>query len=153
GLYRYFRNRDALLTELVVDAYGDLCATVANAGDLPGFARRLRAWALAQPHRYRLLFAAPPSGQGELPDEIVRASHDLMHALVAVLATPGPPPEPRLDQQLERWAQSRDGAIAPAVALRAIQVWSRLHGFVSLEIEGNFASMELDPELLFAAEL
>ncbi len=32
---------------------------------------------------------------------------------------------------------------------RAVTLWSRLHGHVSLEIEGNFASMRLDPERLF----
>jgi hypothetical protein len=31
--------------------------------------------------------------------------------------------------------------------------WSWLHGLVSLEIEGNYASMGLDPELLFDFEV
>ncbi len=31
--------------------------------------------------------------------------------------------------------------------------WARLHGHVALEIGGNFASMGLDPEALFEAEL
>jgi len=31
-------------------------------------------------------------------------------------------------------------------------MWTRLHGFVSLEIGGNFASMGLDADGLFAAE-
>ena len=36
---------------------------------------------------------------------------------------------------------------------RAVTLWSRVHGHVSLEIEGNFASMRLDPERLFAAAI
>jgi hypothetical protein len=36
---------------------------------------------------------------------------------------------------------------------RAVTMWSRMHGHVSLEIEGNFASMGLDADKLFAAEL
>ena len=32
---------------------------------------------------------------------------------------------------------------------RAVTAWSRMHGHVSLEIEGNFASMGLDPEALY----
>ena len=36
---------------------------------------------------------------------------------------------------------------------RAIVVWSRLHGLVSLEIEGNFASMGVDAELLLDEEI
>jgi Tetracyclin repressor-like, C-terminal domain len=35
----------------------------------------------------------------------------------------------------------------------AFQVWARLHGFVSLELGGNFVSMRLDPDKLFRAEL
>ena len=32
-------------------------------------------------------------------------------------------------------------------------VWSRIHGHVALEIGGNFASMGLDPDALFEAEV
>jgi WHG domain-containing protein len=34
-----------------------------------------------------------------------------------------------------------------------VTLWSRLHGHVSLEIEGNFASMGLDPEKALARTL
>ena len=47
---------------------------------------------------------------------------------------PGPEPDPALARQLAVWS----GASDPAVALHAVTAWSRLHGFVSLEIEGNF---------------
>jgi len=43
--------------------------------------------------------------------------------------------------------------VGPALGLRGIITWSRLHGQISLEIEGNFASMGLDPELLFDTEV
>ncbi|GAA2113778.1 hypothetical protein GCM10009780_70780 [Actinomadura alba] len=59
-----------------------------------------------------------------------------------------------LDDQLGEWARDRRMVGGgPAVALRAVGVWTRLHGFVSLEIEGNFASMGLDPELLYDIEV
>jgi len=41
----------------------------------------------------------------------------------------------------------------PATALRAVLTWSRLHGFVSLEIAGNYASMAIDPDQLFEIQL
>ncbi|WP_392971850.1 TetR/AcrR family transcriptional regulator [Streptomyces sp. LN245] len=40
ALYRYFANRDSLLTDLVVDAYGDLASTLARAAAEAG--RRTR---------------------------------------------------------------------------------------------------------------
>jgi len=37
--------------------------------------------------------------------------------------------------------------------IRAFTLWSRMHGHLSLDIEGNFASMGLDPEVLYEATL
>ena len=122
ALYRYFRNRDALLTELVLDAYTDLEAALDGADSLPD---AYRAWALAQPHRYRLLFAAPLPGYDAHQPELVAAAQRSMALLLKV--------EP--DRE------------------RAVTLWSRMHGHVSLEIEGNFASMGLDPEALYDATL
>jgi hypothetical protein len=39
------------------------------------------------------------------------------------------------------------------MAMRAIIIWSRLHGLVSLEIAGNFASMGIDARQIFEAQL
>jgi hypothetical protein len=59
-----------------------------------------------------------------------------------------------LAPQVSAWAR-QPGAddIDPAIALRAIFIWSQLHGFVSLEIAGNFASMGIDPDQLFELQL
>ncbi|MFD4523513.1 TetR-like C-terminal domain-containing protein [Streptomyces sp. NPDC058470] len=43
--------------------------------------------------------------------------------------------------------------VTAAVAARATILWARLHGLVSLEIEGNFSSMGIDPVPLHEAEL
>jgi hypothetical protein len=40
-----------------------------------------------------------------------------------------------------------------ATALRAVLIWSQLHGIVSLEIAGNFASMSIDADQLFEIQL
>src|SRR5271165_579214 len=47
--------------------------------------------------------------------------------------------------ELEMDAYHPAPASPPATALRAVLIWSRLHGIVSLEIFGNFASMGIDP--------
>ena len=66
--------------------------------------------------------------------------------------TTPPPPEP-LASQLTAWALAHDPGTGPSTALRAVLVWSRLHGLVSLEIAGNFASMGIDPDQVFEAQL
>jgi AcrR family transcriptional regulator len=148
ALYRYFAGRDELLTELIVDAYADLARALTDA---PSFPAAYRAWALAQPHRYRLLFTAPLPGYDAQSDRLVAAAQEPMNLLIRALA-PGPPPPPALSAELAAWAASRGVPdVDPAVAMRAVELWSRVHGLVSLEIEGNFAAMGLDPDPLYSA--
>ena len=167
ALYRYFASRDELLTELVIDAYRDLAdalsAAALNAPE-PGprarretLARADRSWALAQPHRYRLLFGPPLPGYDAHAQRLVQASHAAMAALVEALGELGDPvapaPGPPLASQLAAWVRQHNLEADPATALRALLVWSRLHGFVSLEIAGNYASMAVDPDQLFEIQL
>jgi AcrR family transcriptional regulator len=175
ALYRYFASRDELLTELVIDAYHDLAAALSAAASagasaaaslapspdprarFEALARAYRSWALAQPHRYRLLFGPPLPGYDAHAQQLVDASQAAMNQLLGVLRELGdhsaaPPPRP-LAAQLSAWAQAHVPGIDPATALRAVLVWSRLHGLVSLEIAGNFASMGVDPDQVFEAQL
>jgi AcrR family transcriptional regulator len=167
GLYRYFAGRDELLTELVIDAYHDLADALAAATSrapgqdphacLQALARAYRSWALAQPHRYRLLFGPPLPGYDAHAQRLVDASWAAMNPLLVIVREFGdlaaaPPPQP-LASQLAAWAQPHHPGTGPAAALRAVLIWSRLHGIVSLEIAGNFASMGIDPGQLFEIEL
>ena len=154
ALYRYFAGRDALLTELILDAYDELGAVLRNAGPgVPALADAYRTWATANPHRYRLLFGAPLPGYDAHDERLVTAAQQAMDVLVARLPA-GPAPEPGLAAEVTAWAERRGmGGIDPAVAFRALTAWSRLHGVVHLEIEGNYASMGIDPDLIFAAEV
>jgi AcrR family transcriptional regulator len=167
ALYRYFASRDELLTELVIDAYHDLADALTAAtshvpgqdprGRLEALARAYRSWALAQPHRYRLLFGPPLPGYDAHAQRLIDAAQKAMNLLLDILGAAGdraaiPPPQP-LASQLAAWAQPHHPGTGPATALGAVLVWSRLHGIVSLEIAGNFASMDLDPGQLFEIQL
>jgi len=167
ALYRYFASRDELLTELVIDAYHDLADALRAAASQPAglelrprfeaLARAYRSWALAQPHRYRLLYGPPLPGYDAHAQRLVDASQAAMSQLLGVLRELGDPtapapPEP-LASQLRAWALAHDPGTGPATALRAVLVWSRLHGLVSLEIAGNFASTGIDPDQVFEAQL
>jgi AcrR family transcriptional regulator len=167
ALYRYFASRDELLTELVIDAYHDLADALTDAArHAPGpqprarledVARAYRSWALAQPHRYRLLFGPPLPGYDAHAQRLVEAAQASMKVLLGVLRelgdrTGNPPAEP-LASQLLALARTYGPGVDAGIALRAIIIWSRLHGLVGLEIAGNFASMNIDPGHLFEAEL
>jgi AcrR family transcriptional regulator len=167
ALYRYFASRDELLTELVIDAYHDLADALSAASchapnldpraRLEAVARGYRSWALAQPHRYRLLFGPPLPGYDAHAQQLVEAAQASMKVLLGVLREAGdptatPPTEP-LASQLLALARTHGPGIDAAMALRAIIIWSRLHGLVSLEIAGNFASMGIDAGQIFETQL
>jgi AcrR family transcriptional regulator len=167
ALYRYFASRDDLLTELVIDAYHDLAAALTAATNevsshdprpkFEALARAYRSWALTQPHRYRLLFGPPLPGYDAHAQRLIDAAQKAMNLLLDILGPSaghaGPPPPQPLASQLAAWAQPHQPGIDPAIALSAVVDWSRLHGIVSLEIAGNFASMGLDPGQLFEIQL
>jgi AcrR family transcriptional regulator len=146
ALYRYFANRDDLLAELVIDAYHDFAAALAAATDrdlapaqrLRALADAWRGFARAQPHRYRLLFAPPVPGYDAHSEPLVAASTRVMAVGLDVYgADPHDEPE-RAD---------------PEVFARVLSGWSRLHGFVGLELGGNFRSMGVDADAVFRREV
>ncbi len=171
ALYRYFASRDALLAVLVADAYGDLADALEQAA--AGARRRApaarvravcdayRDWALAQPHRYRLALGTSYGSGRFAPETTLPATGRSMVVLVDALAGLGPLPAERpgairaLDRQIERWQRGREmhTELPPAVLELAIRTWTRLHGVVSLELEGVFEAMALDPALLHRAEV
>ncbi|MGW6856202.1 TetR/AcrR family transcriptional regulator [Streptomyces xanthophaeus] len=165
ALYRYFANRDELITELVTDAYRSLADAFAAvpAGapgphHLAGLARALRRWALADPHRYFLVYGTPVPGY-HAPQDVTEIAGEMMSVLLDACAAAGTDPArgasaETFDGHLadhRGWAGSHPDA--PPAALRlALAFWSRLHGVLSLELAGHFTGMGLDPALLYAAE-
>ncbi|MFL6122660.1 TetR/AcrR family transcriptional regulator [Actinophytocola sp.] len=162
ALYRYFANRDALLTELISDGYHDLADTLevaiasvpAEPERLWAGARAMREWALAAPHRYLLLFGTPVPGYEAPPHTLDAASRSMAALLSAAGEDTGPPAEGALAEQVRAWGarMGYDGRTARQLHWGLI-VWSRLHGHLSLEVTGQLAATEVDPALLFDAEV
>lgn len=167
ALYRYFASRDELLTELVIDAYRDLAQALSDAARrAPGrpprvrlteTARAHRSGALAQPHRYQLLFGPLLPGYDAHAPRLVEAAQASMRVLLGVLREADDPaaarPAEPLASQLSALARTHGPGTGAGTALRAITIWSRLHGLVSLEIAGNFASMGIDASQIFETQL
>ena len=170
ALYRYVSSRDELLAELVVDAWEELAGALVSAAEenqgataakrLGAIGLAYRTWALAQPHRSRLAIQTQ-LGSGEVaPERVIPASERGMAVILD--AIDGLPKASKsraklaatLRTELETWTRRVGGAeLPPAILLRGITFWSRLHGLVSLELDHHLASMQLDPELLYRAEL
>ncbi len=159
ALYRYFANRDALLTELISDAYHELAdsleqAIAAATDKLRACANAMRDWARAEPHRYLLLFGTPVPGYKAPPHTLEAASRSMVVLLSTAEPDHGePPPEP-LRGQLTAWAERMGYAgLTPRQLHWGLTVWTRLHGLISLEITDQFALTEVDPAELFEAEV
>ncbi|MFK4086709.1 TetR/AcrR family transcriptional regulator [Kribbella sp. NPDC020789] len=132
ALYRYFANRDELITALIRDAYRSLADTVRasydEGADLVGLARTIREWAIADPHRYLLIYGTPVPGYHAPPDTTA-ISDEVMAVLI-------------------------QAAGEPATAVhRGLLFWTRVHGVLSLELAGHFAGMEVDPAALVTEEI
>ena len=156
ALYRYFASRDELLTELIGDAYRSLADTVRAAhdagADVSGLAHAIRTWALADPHRYFLVYGTPVPGY-HAPDKTTKISDEIFTVLVeALTAAPPPNPETPFDDMLGAYGDWTASQPSPAPH-RALTFWTRLHGVLSLELAGHFAGMGFDPAQLFEAEV
>lgn len=171
ALYRYFANRDALLTSLILDGFDALGDTLeqvaAEVADQPP-EHRLRAvfgawrqWALAEPHQYKLLFGTPVPGY-QAPESTVGASARSFAAMLGSIVDVAAErdrvdpsraaPEPSaLDDQLGLWYT--DSAVPPHLVRAAVVSWTRLHGVLSLETQGSFGPMHFDTALLFELEV
>ena len=135
ALYRYFAGRDELLTGLILSAYEELAVVIegADAPDEPSadrlrrLAEALRRWALANPHRYLLLYGTPVPGYSAPPEATV-----LTRRIFAPVVASFPEP---------------DGFE------RSLSFWTRLHGVLSLELAGHFTGMGFDTAALYEREV
>jgi AcrR family transcriptional regulator len=160
ALYRYYADRDALLTDLITDGYHDLAAELAAARDglpaaagpaehLLAVAGAYRSWALGDPQRFALIFGLPVPGYAA-PEEgpTVEAAQRAMANLAEVVhraAGQGLLGEPiigRVDPEtvaglMEQEKKAHDTELPPATRQAMMHCWAALHGFVCLEAYGH----------------
>ena len=167
ALYRYFASRDALLAELVADAYGSLADALAQAaggagaGGTPGalvaVAHAYRDWALAHPNSYLLIFQTPSgSGLDLEPERTVAAAQRSMDVFLRALDGAGgaDPLDPELAGQVEAWGQrSQVAGLTAGQRYLGLLAWTRLHGLISLELGQHLTATGVDPALLYEAEV
>lgn len=172
GIYRYVASRDDLLTRLIVRAYTSLADAAAAAhsavpaddfdGRWNAIGRAMRAWALANPHDFALIYGSPVpdyAAPGELtigPGTAVQAI--LIHLLDDALRA-GRVPEQLPVDGLDGLAGRAVGDLladdlfagldvtAQALA-RGLSAWTLLLGAVTSELFHQLGQVE-DAEALF----
>jgi AcrR family transcriptional regulator len=156
AVYRYVASRDDLLTRLIVAAYDALGAAAETAeaavarDDLAGrwaaACGAVRAWALANPNEYALIYGTPVPGYTAPPATTAPAAR-VSTVLLAILAdaAAGPPtPATAADEvppgarQALAPARSTAGPDVPGALLqRGLMAWAALFGTVSFELFGQ----------------
>ncbi len=162
ALYRYFADRDQLLTDLIVDAYDDLGATVADrrervprddvGGRFYAVAQTYRQWARDEPTRFALILGMPVPGYAAPEEgpttEAARSAMLQLKSLFFDAAEQGVLNRPlvqRAPEVVHDFAVDREDPLQPdgrpqlpADTFQAIlYCWSTLHGFASLESYGH----------------
>ncbi|MDI2130607.1 TetR/AcrR family transcriptional regulator [Yinghuangia seranimata] len=174
AIYGYFDTRDALVTALIVDVYSELLAAVEGARDrLPAddvagrivaWGVTLRAWAIANPEGFRLIYGDSLRGYEPPLQEAVTASEKrACEGLTALIAEAWPSAANRYCDEVYAWADFDEALVEkvrtahpdlpPAGAAVAMRVWGRMYGLVALEVFGRLSPLAHDPARLYEDEL
>ncbi len=175
AVYRYVKSRDDLLTLLVVNGYDELGASVEAAlADVPRAAHRdrfltlgraVRAWALAEPATYALLYGSPVPGYSAPAEQTTEPGTRLARVLLriaedaradGVLLEPpsGAATTPALAGGFEGVRTQFEVALPDEVVARGVLAFAALFGCVSFEVFGQYGPDGLgDPEALFEQHL
>ena len=173
ALYRYVRNREDLLTLLIVDAYdalGDAVDAAVTAvapddhlGRLEAIAGAARSWAVAEPSRFALLYGTPVPGYTAPGERTVGPGTRVMRAIAAVLedaylAGALRPLEVTLSRTLqadmERLGSGADLTMPPVLLARVYGLWSAVLGAILYEIfDQHGPDTVSDPAEFFATHV
>lgn len=165
ALYRYFPNRDALLTALITDAYEDLAAAAAAADAGPprgqlrqrwlAVCRAVREWALTHQAEYGLLYGNPIPGY-QAPEETVESAARVVLLLVEIVVEdtqrlePIPEDIPEMVRSdLRRLIAQRPTAISEARLDRILAAWTQLFGLIGFEVFGRLDTVIENPAPYF----
>jgi AcrR family transcriptional regulator len=175
AIYSYFPTRDDLVTTLVGDLYTAVVDAAESARDAvphgnPGgrilaWAQAVRAWSLANPEGFRLIYGDPvpgyrPPDDGPGKEAEVRACAGLVGLVAAAWPAAG---TLQSDNREYAWTDFEPTLVAhvredfpdlPAAAVAVtLRVWGRMHGLMALEIYGHLQTLIHDPATVFHDEM
>ncbi|MFC7362730.1 TetR/AcrR family transcriptional regulator [Nocardioides astragali] len=175
ALYRYFADRDALLTELIAEAYRELGRQVAEAreqcdpDDIGGrwiaAGTAYRNWARRESEQFALIlgmpvpgYVAPEDGPTTDAAKDAMAQMSLLFVRAAELGVLGEPLVRDVSDEMAACAADKHpelGGLVPPESFQAmIQAWATLHGITCLDAYGQFDWMSDEArEALFVSTL
>jgi AcrR family transcriptional regulator len=172
AIYNYFPDRDALVTALIIDAFTsfgdwqiearDSIPAEDDEGRMKAIGLAYRNWAHTYPQRYQLIFGTPIPGYQGPVDKILPSSARSFSALVSVVegmrvagklnVDSFPKVKAEYKLSFEMWKTYGGDADLLSLSV-AMVIWSRVHGIVSLEIQGNLPPFGTKGDALYLYEL
>ncbi len=172
AVYRYVASRDELLTALIIDGFGaaaDAAEASETASARAGAATRwmalahaIRAWALANPADFDLVFGSPVPGY-QAPVATIEPVERLSLTFIRVvadgvasgdIATDSITSIPRpVHTDFARIRELARADISDAVLSRAFLVWTQLFGALSFELHGQLHGVIDDPDAFFDLQI
>jgi AcrR family transcriptional regulator len=163
GLYRYFDNRDALITALIIDAYTEQAQAMHDAqvdlpradytGRLIATLRMYRRWALDNPEMFALIYGTPIPQYSAPDEQTVPAAAQVMREVMLILGDAyqagALQPSANFDGSID--VQRVDAP--PVLAHWGVVGWTRLHGMVILEAFNHLAPLIPDLDAYYDAEI
>lgn len=157
GLYRYFKDRDALVTALMIDAFDsfsdalevarDACAADDHAGRFRAIGKAYFQWGTANPQRYIFLFGTPVPGY-QFAEEVGPSAQRSFLVLQGVVGDAyvagkiaGDATSMKLPARLKgqyEVLRKMGMPYVPIITHLALSVWGAIHGMTSLCLYGYF---------------
>ena len=172
ALFRYFRNRDALLTALIIDSYSSLAEAAETAearvheesieDRWMAICHGVRNWALAHPHEYALIFGSPIPGYAAPNGTVAPASRvplllgDLLGDLMSEESYDSgalPEPSSAIQRAIAPVRATMPKGVPSELMVRGLMAWTYLFGAVSFEVFGHRHNVIADPEAFFDYEV
>lgn len=162
ALYRYYPDRNALITALILDAFASLASALQSADAGPSYGARMlsaarvyRCWALANPVDFQLVFGnpipeyhAPPEQTAPAMQRVFGVFLDIINeAHAAGVLRPVPAFRPAL---LAPCAPNDPFSVyPPPVMYSGLTGWAAMHGVVALELFGHMRHSVADPAAFY----
>lgn len=178
ALYRYFASRDELITALILDAFNGLADALeaadaesrAHHGEAAYGARLLqvmlayRAWALAHPTDFALIYGTPIPGYQAPAETTAAASARSMTTPLAILTAAFQAGVLHIPEELQNVPPTVVSALeAVAAKWHAVTAsqpyyvgvigWTRCHGMIMLELFHHTPPVVGDTAAMYRAEL
>ncbi len=174
ALYRYFPNRDALVTALIVEAYQALAAAMQAAdaaqarddfhGRFQALALAFREWAVQHPQDFALIYGTPIPGYEAPREQTVAPASQVLQAIGSVLIEAWQMGRLNLPQAYQEIPPAMHTAVTeiiqslptavPAVGIvLTMTIWARLYGVVWGELYEHFIPGLAESGVLYQMEV